>query len=92
MNTTIAYLAANAAPNPSPVPPPGAADFELVLNWVMWIALAAGVLGFIIGGVMMMLQASGRSQGGGEHMSRIGWVAVGCVIVAAASGLVGQFS
>lgn len=93
MMNTFAYAAAVVAqPNPSPIAPPGASDFELVLNWVMWIALACGVLGFIVAGIMMMLQTSGRSQGGGEHMGRLGWVAVGCVIIGAASGLVGQFA
>lgn len=80
-------------PDPNPVAPPGSEDFNLVLNWVFWIALAAGVLGFIIAGIMMMLQSQGRmSGGGGEHMARVGWVAVGCIIVAAASGLTSQFT
>ena len=79
------------APNPSPVAPPGAEGFELVLSWVMWIALGAGVLGFMIVGIMMMLSNSGRMQSGGEHAKSLGWVAVGCVIVGAASLLVNQF-
>lgn len=82
-----------AVPDPSPVAPPGSDDFTTVLNWVFWIALAAGVLGFIIAGIMMMLQSSGRMGGdGGQHMARVGWVAVGCIIVAAASGLTSQFT
>lgn len=96
MFTSIAVKAHQAffpaVPDPSPVAPPGADDFSLVLNWVMWIALAAGVLGFIIAGVMMMLQSQGRMSGGGEQMGRVGWVAVGCIIVGAASGLARQFT
>lgn len=88
---TAAQTAGNA-PDPTPVRPPGGEDFAIVLNWVFWIALAAGVLGFIIAGIMMMLQSSGRMGGdGGQHMARVGWVAVGCIVVAAASGLTNQF-
>lgn len=83
---------ASTVPNPSPKPPPGSSDFLTVLNWVMWIALACGVLGFIIAGVMMMLQSQGRMSSGGEHMGRVAWVAVGCIVVAAASGLTNQFA
>lgn len=96
MHALAAHLTSRslpAVPDPSPIAPPGSEDFSLVLNWVFWIALAAGVLGFIIAGIMMMLQSQGRaSGGGGEHMSRVGWVAVGCIIVAAASGLTTQFT
>lgn len=82
-----------AVPDPSPVAPPGSEDVSLVLNWVVWIALAAGVLGFIVAGIMMMLQSQGRMGGdGGQHMSRVAWVAVGCIVVAAASGLTSQFT
>ena len=70
-----ALFLVSAVPNPSPEAPPGSSDFLTVLNWVMWIALAAGVLGFIIAGVMMMLQSQGRMSGGGEHLGRVGWVA-----------------
>ncbi len=80
------------APNPGPVAPPGAEDFELVLSWVFWIGLLAGVLGFVIAGIMMMLQSRGHGGGGGEAVGRVGWVAVGCVIIASASGLVNQFA
>lgn len=99
MITTItdvpAYAAAyinTQAPNPGPSAPPGADDFTLVLSWVFWIALFAGVLGFVIAGVMMMMQSRGRGGDGTEAVARVGWVAVGCVIVASASGLVNQFA
>lgn len=81
-----------AVPDPSPVAPPGSDDFNTVLNWVFWVALSAGVLGFIIVGIRMMLQTQGRmGGGGGEAMANVGWVALGCIIVAAASGLTNQF-
>lgn len=90
MNITAASYTASV-PDPIPVAPPGADGFQLVLSWMMWIGLAAGVLGFMIVGIMMMLSSSGRMQSGGEHAKGLGWVAIGCVVVGAASGLVGQF-
>lgn len=82
-----------AVPDPSPVAPPGSEDFIMVLNWVLWIALGAGVLGFTIVGIRMMLQSQGRMGGGGsEAMAGVGWVAVGCIVVAAAAGLVRTFT
>jgi hypothetical protein len=45
------------------------------------------VLGIIIAGTMM---AIGQRRGeGGEHASRLGWVIAGCIVIGAASGLVG---
>lgn len=81
-----------SVPNPSPVAPPGSDGFITVLNWVFWIALAAGVLGFMIVGIMMMLANQGRMSSGGEHTAKLAWVAVGLIVVAAASGLTSTFS
>jgi len=76
-----------AVPNPQPDAPPGSESVTQILNWVFWIASAAGVLGFIAVGVMMML--SHRQGRGDDHMSRLGYVLGGCILVAAASGLAG---
>lgn len=94
MNTlTIASAALLAGvPNPTPEAPPGADGLLMVLNWLAWIALAMGVVGFIITGMMMMLQNSGRMGGGGESAGRLGWVMAGCIVVASAGGLVAMFS
>lgn len=90
--THLAARISAQAPDVPPSAPPGAEDFEVVLGWIGWIALAMGVVGFTIVGIMMMLQSNGRMQGGGENAGRLGWVAVGCIVVAAASGLVNQFA
>lgn len=85
-------LAPVSVPDPTPVAPPGAEGLLTVLNWVLWIAFAAGVLGFIVVGIMMMLSSSGRmGGGGGEHMGRLGWVMAGCIVAAAASLLARTF-
>lgn len=89
---TAMTLLASSVPNPSPQAPPGSDGFLTVLNWVFWIALAAGVLGFMIVGVLMMLSNTGRMSSGGEHVSKLAWVAVGLIVVAAASGLTSTFS
>lgn len=95
MLTTLAHDTAMtllAVPNPSPIAPPGSDGFITVLNWVFWIALAAGVLGFMIVGILMMLSNTGRMSSGGEHAGKLAWVAVGLIVVAAASGLTSTFS
>ena len=62
-------------------------NVETVVNWVTWIGMMVCVLGIIIAGTMM---AIGQRRGeGGEHASRLGWVIAGCIVIGAASGLVG---
>ena len=67
--------------------PPGTEGFQTILKWAAWIGLAVCVLGVIIAGASMAV--SSRRGEGGEHMSKLGWVLGGCIIIGAASGLVG---
>ena len=68
-------------------PGPVKNNVETVVNWVTWIGMMVCVLGIIIAGTMM---AIGQRRGeGGEHASRLGWVLAGCIIIGAASGVVG---
>lgn len=87
---------ADAAPPPPPngdVPKPtGNAPGELtskvdtVLGLVAWAGTAAGVLGVLVTGTMMAVSLKrGESS---EHMSRLGMVIGGCVLVATAGPLV----
>lgn len=72
--------------NPVPVAPPGVADkVETVLTWLMWIAGATVIVGFIIGGIM--LAASNERGMGNENVRRIGYVIMGAVAIAAAAPL-----
>lgn len=72
--------------NPVPVAPPGVADkVETVLTWLMWIAGATVIVGFIIGGIM--LAASNERGMGNENVRRIGFVIMGAVVIAAAAAL-----
>ncbi len=77
-----------AVPNPGQgTQPPGSDGIVTIIKWAAWIGLAVCVLGVIIAGGSMAV-ASRRGEGG-EHMSRLGWVLGGCIIIGAASGLVG---
>ncbi|WP_405467389.1 hypothetical protein [Streptomyces griseoaurantiacus] len=87
---------ADAPPPPAPngaVPhPTGNAPGELtskvdtVLGIVAWAGTAAGVLGVLVTGTMMAVSVKrGESS---EHMSRLGMVIGGCVLVATAGPLV----
>ncbi|MFD7873810.1 hypothetical protein ACFV5G_06715 [Streptomyces sp. NPDC059766] len=57
-----------------------------VLGIVAWAGTAAGVLGVLVTGAMMAVSLKrGESS---EHMSRLGMVLGGCVLVATAGPLV----
>ncbi|QAY65004.1 hypothetical protein ET495_17275 (plasmid) [Xylanimonas allomyrinae] len=67
--------------------PPGAEGFTKILGWAAWIAFGVCVLGVIVAGATMAIQS--RRGEGGEHMSRLGWVLAGCIVIGSASALVG---
>lgn len=67
--------------------PPGAGKLLTLLRWAAWIALGVCVLGVIACGAMMAI--SHRRGDGGEHAGRLGMVLAGCILIGAASGLVG---
>ena len=72
--------------NPVPEAPPGVeVKVQTVLNWLMWIAGATVIVGFIIGGIM--LAVSNERGMGNENVRRIGFVIMGAVVIAAAAAL-----
>ncbi|MEU6536831.1 hypothetical protein [Streptomyces sp. NPDC047000] len=75
-------------PKPVSTAPPELADkVNTVLGVVAWAGTAAGVLGVLITGAMMAVSLKrGESS---EHMSRLGMVLGGCVLVSTAGPLVG---
>ncbi|MFI6661399.1 hypothetical protein ACIBL8_38385 [Streptomyces sp. NPDC050523] len=79
------YLA--AVPNPK-ANAPGALKqkVDTVLGIAAWAGTAAGVAGVLITGAMMAVSLK-RGEGS-EHISRLGMVLGGCVLVATASPLV----
>lgn len=67
--------------------PPGSAGLVTILKWVFYIASAMCVLGVLIAGGMMAVSVQRGS--GGEHVARLGWALGGCIVIGAASALVG---
>ena len=79
-----------AAPDPGGgQAPPGAEKFLTMLSWAAWIASGICVLGVIIAGGAMAMAHRGGHGGGAEQAARLGWVLAGCIVIGAASGLVG---
>ncbi|MFI7142486.1 hypothetical protein ACIBQ5_33715 [Streptomyces massasporeus] len=76
-----------AVPNPDRDAPAELTDkVDLVLGVVAWAGTAAGVAGVLVVGAMMAMSVKrGESS---EHMSRLGMVLGGCVLVATAGPLV----
>lgn len=75
-------------PNPGRgAPPPGSQGIVKILGWAAWVAFSLCVMGVIAAGAMMAI--SSRRGEGGEHVSRLGYVFGGCIIIGSASALVG---
>ncbi|MFE9601407.1 hypothetical protein [Streptomyces hokutonensis] len=79
--------AASTVPAPTSGAPTQLADkVNVVLGILAWAGTAAGVCGVLVTGAMMAISAKrGESS---EHMSRLGMVLGGCVLVATAGPLV----
>lgn len=74
--------------NVDPQQPPGTSGLLTLLNWLAWIVAAACLGGVLIAGAVMAWSHS-RGMGGNEGTSRLGWSLAACVIVGAASTMVG---
>ena len=79
-----------APPNPgSGKEPPGGPQLKLLLQWLAWMVTAAAVAGIlIVAGRMAIVHHQGDDEGG-SHFTGLGWVLAACVLIAAASGIVG---
>ena len=77
-------------PNPGPKPPPGVGT--LANDWIgyfKWFALIAGVIGFILCGVMMMLGRRNRHALAVEGATGIPWTVAGLMVVSLAATITG---
>ncbi|MGW7384529.1 hypothetical protein [Streptomyces sp. NPDC054794] len=81
------HVLAAGVPDPkSDAPQPLSDKVNLVLGILAWAGTAAGVAGVLITGAMMAISVKrGESS---EHMSRLGMVLGGCVLVATAGPIV----
>ncbi|MFJ3825993.1 hypothetical protein [Streptomyces nodosus] len=67
--------------------PPGAGKLKTILRWVAWIVLALCVAGILI--VAGRMAVSHQRGQGGEHATSLAYVLGACILVGAASGIVG---
>ncbi len=69
---------------------PFGADLLTILKWIAWVASAACVLGILIVAATMVVRHQ-RGEGG-QHLARLGWVLLGCILIGTASALADSFA
>lgn len=86
----VAVDLAGSVPNPNPVAPPGmAGPADLLLGWLKWAGLVAGVVGLGMCAIMMILGRRNRSNMAVDGASGIPWVLGGLSLMTLSAGLVG---
>ena len=79
-----------APPNPSPVAPPGlAGPTDMLLGWLKWAGIVAGIVGFGACAIMMIMGRRSRSNMAVDGATGIPWVLAGLSLMSLSSGLVG---
>lgn len=87
---TIALDLLAAVPNPDPVAPPGMAEpAEQLISWMKWVGIIAGVIGFGMCALMMILGRRNRSNMAVDGATGIPWVLGGLSTMSLAAGVVG---
>jgi hypothetical protein len=90
LTLALGDLLAVSVPNPAPVAPPGLdGPANLLLGWLKWVGLIAGVVGLGTCAIMMILGRRNRSNMAVDGASGIPWVLGGLSLISLASGLVG---
>lgn len=91
LTSALLWFHTSDVPNPTDrnAPPELEAKVQLVLGLLAWAGTAAGVTGVLVTGAMMAI--SHKRGETSEHMSRLGMVLGGCVLVATAGPLVKFF-
>jgi hypothetical protein len=88
LSAAIAELT-SAVPNPAPVAPPGMqGPADLVLGWMKWIGIIAGMVGFGMCSLMMIVGRRNRSNMAVDGAAGIPWVLAGLSLITLSSGLV----
>lgn len=79
-------------PDPPPVPPPGLTrQVSIILGWIKWGTIIAGVIGLMICALMMMVGRRSRSTVAADGAAGIPWVLLGLMLAAASAPIVGVF-
>ena len=69
-----------------PVTPPGIGSIYTVLGMLTWAVGIAALAGILITAIQMAIQH--RRNEGGEHMAKLGWIMLACVLGGAAAAIV----
>jgi hypothetical protein len=78
-----------AVPNPGPVVPPGMEKpAEMLLGWMKWIGILAGMVGLGMCALMMIIGRRNRSSLAVDGAAGIPWVLAGLSLITLSSGLV----
>ncbi len=79
-----------AVPNPGPVAPPGMQEpAEQFIGWMKWVGIVAGLVGFGMCAIMMILGRRNRSNMAVDGATGIPWVLAGLSTLTLAAGVVG---
>ena len=88
---TVPTLAA-VAPNPPPAAPPGMEQItSLLLSWMKWGVLIAGVVGLLTCAIMIIIGRRNRSATAYEGLVGSAWVLAGLGMASVAALVVGAF-
>ncbi|WP_214404797.1 hypothetical protein [Pseudonocardia lacus] len=78
--------------DPPPAPPPGLEGLaSQVLGWMKWGVIFAGVLGFLVCALMVIIGRRNRSATAYEGMIGSAWILGGLALASAGAVLVGAF-
>jgi hypothetical protein len=87
--SSIAAMLAGDVPNPAPVTPPGlSGPTNVMLGWLKWVGIIAGVVGFGMCALMMIIGRRNRSSMAVDGAAGIPWVLAGLSLITLSSGLV----
>ena len=76
-------------PNPTPEQPPGTDGISTVINWVTWICLIGGVLGFLgSAGYLAIASWTGREVQGVKGLAI---AIIACILITAAGANLAVF-
>jgi len=80
---------ADGVPNPGPTPPPGMdKPAAMLLGWMKWVGLLAGMVGLGMCAIMMIIGRRNRSSLAVDGAAGIPWVLAGLSLLTLSSGLV----
>lgn len=86
----LAIQAMALVPDPAPAAPPGlAGPAALFISWMKWIGIIAGLIGFGMCALMMILGRRNRSTMAVDGAAGLPWVLGGLSTLSLAAGVVG---